>query len=379
MLHPEPDCGGAVASVLDWADQRGIEVLGIDSQLSKLACTATPRLRRGAAAARRPAGQHGRRRHHAAGHAAGRPPRFPVLGVNRASWASWPRWTCPTCPPRCPRSTTTPTPPNPGWPLDVVIGDRTIMVFNDIALVRFPGHKTAGVAVRAAGHRFVSYAADAIVVATPTGSTAYSFAAGGPIVSPAVGSPGGHAGRAPLGLQSRAGDLERGSAGAGRPAEQRPARGRGRRHRRRRGRAREPDELISRPGAARVVRLGHTTFYQRARRSRLTDSAEILAAFGEQDTVDHAAAVRDLPARPPRQRAALAPVAHRGELGRVPSPGSRPARGSSTSAAARARSPWTWPPGSRRVRSPGSTRPPTRLSRRGRPPPRPAQRQVRDR
>ena len=42
MLHPERDCGGAVASVLDWADQRGIEVLGIDSQLSKLACTATP-------------------------------------------------------------------------------------------------------------------------------------------------------------------------------------------------------------------------------------------------------------------------------------------------------------------------------------------------
>ena len=42
MLHPERDCGGAVASVLDWADQRGIEVLGVDSELSRLACSATP-------------------------------------------------------------------------------------------------------------------------------------------------------------------------------------------------------------------------------------------------------------------------------------------------------------------------------------------------
>ena len=42
LLHPERDCGGAVASVLDWADQRGIEVLGIANELSRLACSANP-------------------------------------------------------------------------------------------------------------------------------------------------------------------------------------------------------------------------------------------------------------------------------------------------------------------------------------------------
>src|SRR5260370_14612618 len=42
MLRAERDCGGAVAAVLDWADQRGMEVLGIDSELSRLACSANP-------------------------------------------------------------------------------------------------------------------------------------------------------------------------------------------------------------------------------------------------------------------------------------------------------------------------------------------------
>ncbi|MBG0814331.1 NAD(+)/NADH kinase [Planomonospora sp. ID82291] len=62
----------------------------------------------------------------------------------------------------------------------------TVTAFNDIALVRTPGHGLSEVAVSVQGHPFVRYASDAVIVATSTGSTAYSFSAGGPIVSPTV-------------------------------------------------------------------------------------------------------------------------------------------------------------------------------------------------
>jgi NAD+ kinase len=168
----------------------------------------------------------------------------------------------------------------PRLAVDAVIGDQLITAFNDIAFVRFPGHKTAAIAVEAAGRQFVSYTADAIVVATPTGSTAYSFSAGGPIVSPAVEAllvtPAAPHSAYNRGLVVSVDDelalnILPGSGRLAVEADGNVAANV------------EPGdriELRPRPAAAHVVRLGHSTFYERVRRKlRLADSAEIAVGW----------------------------------------------------------------------------------------------------
>jgi NAD+ kinase len=58
--------------------------------------------------------------------------------------------------------------------------------FNDFVLTRVPGRGEAAFALRIDGRVFARFAADGVVVATAAGSTAYSYSAGGPIVSPGV-------------------------------------------------------------------------------------------------------------------------------------------------------------------------------------------------
>jgi len=61
-----------------------------------------------------------------------------------------------------------------------------ITAVNDIVLEKLARDRQASLGVYVEGTLFASYSADALIVASPTGSTAYNFAAGGPIVSPRV-------------------------------------------------------------------------------------------------------------------------------------------------------------------------------------------------
>ncbi len=55
---------------------------------------------------------------------------------------------------------------------------------NEVVVEKTPMGHTVRLAVTLDGEFFTTYAADGVIVATPTGSTAYSFSARGPIVAP---------------------------------------------------------------------------------------------------------------------------------------------------------------------------------------------------
>jgi NAD+ kinase len=63
-------------------------------------------------------------------------------------------------------------------------GRDTALAFNDVVIRRFPGSEPAAIAVRVDGELFTRHSGDGLVLSTATGSTGYSFSAGGPIVSP---------------------------------------------------------------------------------------------------------------------------------------------------------------------------------------------------
>jgi len=71
---------------------------------------------------------------------------------------------------------------------EIVDGERTTPVWamNDVIIEKASIGRAIKLAVSIGGEPFVSIAADGIIIATPTGSTAYSFSAGGPVVSPKI-------------------------------------------------------------------------------------------------------------------------------------------------------------------------------------------------
>jgi NAD+ kinase len=58
------------------------------------------------------------------------------------------------------------------------------LAFNDAVLARVPGEGMVEATLSVGGRRYGRYRCDALILATPMGSTAYSYAAGGPVISP---------------------------------------------------------------------------------------------------------------------------------------------------------------------------------------------------
>jgi NAD+ kinase len=276
VLHPGRNCDSAMLTILSWASGRGVTVLALDGEAERVPSrvdevTADDLAQRSDLMVS--LGGDGtmlRAMRMSAG------PRPPVLGVNVGKLG----FLAEIDPPEV---------------ADALIAidehrftvearsavcaefqDQRHLAFNDIDLARIPGRSSSAVVeLTVEGHPFVRYAADAVIVATPTGSTAYSFSAGGPIVSPMAegllvtpASPHSAFNRAlflsaaerlTLTVLPTSGELAVEADGIV-VGHVNPG---------------DSVQLRTLPAAAQVVRLGRTTFYQRAQRKlRLTGSAE---------------------------------------------------------------------------------------------------------
>src|ERR1700721_868273 len=162
VLHPKRDSDAAVNAVLDWAAHTGAEVLGINEEIVRLHCAAisvTPEeLGRRADLVVSLGGDGTMLR---AMRLADRQ-RAPVLGVNLGKLGFLAEVDVPDLPDALSAVDAREFTVEPRLAVAAVVGDQVVTAFNDVALVRFPGQPTARVAVRASGHPFVSYSADAI-------------------------------------------------------------------------------------------------------------------------------------------------------------------------------------------------------------------------
>jgi NAD+ kinase len=187
VLHPGRNCDSAMLTILKWASDRHVTVLGIEGEADRIPTPVDAV----------PPGELGKRSDlmvslggdgtmlRAMRLSAG--PRPPVLGVNVGKLGFLaeidpPEMADALCAIDEHRFTT-----EARSAVCAEFQDERHLAFNDVDLARIPGlSSSAVVELTVEGHPFVRYAADALIVATPTGSTAYAFSSGGPVMWPDV-------------------------------------------------------------------------------------------------------------------------------------------------------------------------------------------------
>jgi NAD+ kinase len=277
VLHPRRDCGAAIDAIVTWARSHGAAVLGLHNEIDRIECEAVAvgreemAERAGLLVSLGGDGTMLRTMRLVEGR------KTPVLGVNVGRLGFLAEVDLPDLPAALTAID------EHRYTIESRIAVRTVLpggkevsAFNDVALVRVPGDGLAGVGIALEGKNFVNYAADAVIVSTPTGSTAYSFSAGGPIVSPnveglIVSASAAHSSfnrslvmaldeHLKLDVLPRSGrvavEVDGIIEGYAEPGD--------------------ALSIVPVPSAAQVIRLGRTSFYERARRKlRVEGSAQV--------------------------------------------------------------------------------------------------------
>ncbi|WP_246595424.1 NAD(+)/NADH kinase [Actinoplanes auranticolor] len=287
VLHPRRDCGAAIDAIVRWATSRDVTVLGLHDEINRIDCDAVAvdaeemAERAGLLVSLGGDGTMLRTMRLVEGR------KTPVLGVNVGRLGFLAEVDLPDLPGALSSIDEHRFTIESRTAVRTVLpGGEEVSAFNDIALVRVPGDGLAHVGINVEGSNFVRYAADAVIVATPTGSTAYSFSAGGPIVSPnveglLVSAAAAHSSfnrslvlspdeQLELDVLATSGRLAievdgiiQGYAEAGQQLA-----------------------IIPVPGAAQVIRFGQTSFYERARRKlRVEGSAQVGSGDASDATV----------------------------------------------------------------------------------------------
>jgi NAD+ kinase len=187
VAHPERDCGRVFAGIHDWATQHDMQIVTLTgtSPLSAVGQRVPDDVFAASADVVIAAGGDGTILRALALAA---PAQLPVLGVNVGHLG----FLAEVEPDELPSALAAISAGDFSVEERLALGGQvtsaansvTVRASNDLVLGRMPGQGLAVFAASVDGELFVRYVGDGLIISTPTGSTAYSLSAGGPIVAP---------------------------------------------------------------------------------------------------------------------------------------------------------------------------------------------------